>query len=76
MMITKNSNDDDDEIFEKENQCLKTFKVGRRWLHHPQVEDDVEEGVDININNSEVAPGGVRMRGDTRVTNLIQDQQQ
>ena len=76
MMITKNSNDDDDEIFEKENQCLKTFKVGRRWLHHPQVEDDVEEGVDININDSEVAPGGDRMRGETRVANLIQDQQQ
>ena len=75
MMITKNSNDDDDEIFEKENQCLKTFKVGRRWLHHPQVEDDVEEGVDINININ-IAPGGERMRGDTRVTNLIQDQQQ
>ena len=74
-MITKNSNDDDDEIFEKENQCLKTFQVGRRWLHHPQVEDDVEEGVDINININ-IAPGGERMRGDTRVTNLIQDQQQ
>ena len=40
------------------------------------IEDDVEEGVDININDSEVAPGGDRMRGNTRVTNLIQDQQQ